>query len=357
MSSNKDLFQEHPKVEKMEHTSFNPNGIGLNNGQFIGLPFDEENAEVVLFSVPWDVTASFRPGTSVGPMNMLKASSQLDLSDYDLKQIWGRGIYLRIPDMSWWSLNNHLRFKARRYINFLEDGGLISESPMMQNILAEINEKCLELKNWVRKETSLLLKQGKQVGLVGGDHSVALGYLEALAERHEHFSILQIDAHMDLRVAYEGFIYSHASFAHNALQIPNVKHISLVGIRDWCEAEETEVLNNPRISVFYDQEIKEAHYEGISFYESCSKIVNTLTDKVYISFDIDGLDPKLCPNTGTPVPGGLEFQEAFYLIKKVVQSGRQIIGFDLCEVAGEGAWDGNVGARVLYKLAGWLGRN
>jgi agmatinase len=85
-------------------------------------------------------------------------------------------------------------------------------------------------------------------------------------------------------------------------------------------------------------------------------ILDCLPEKVYISFDIDGLDPKLCPHTGTPVPGGLELEEAFYLIKEVARSGRQIIGFDLCEVApGNDQWDGNVGARVLYRLASWSG--
>ena len=85
----------------------------------------------------------------------------------------------------------------------------------------------------------------------------------------------------------------------------------------------------------------------------CQEIISHLPEKVYISFDIDGLDPKLCPNTGTPVPGGLELEQVYGLFRELVNSGREIIGFDVCEV-GDGEWDGNVGARIVYKLANLL---
>ena len=85
----------------------------------------------------------------------------------------------------------------------------------------------------------------------------------------------------------------------------------------------------------------------------CREIINHLPEKVYISFDIDGLDPKLCPNTGTPVPGGLELEQVYCLFRELVNSGREIIGFDVCEV-GDAEWDGNVGARIVYKLANLL---
>ena len=99
-----------------------------------------------------------------------------------------------------------------------------------------------------------------------------------------------------------------------------------------------------------------ALFEGRTWDSICREMIQELPDKVYISFDIDGLDPKLCPNTGTPVPGGFSFQQAMYLIRKVVESGREIIGFDLCEVApgDEGDWDANVGARVLYRLNNFM---
>ncbi len=229
----------------------------------------------------------------------------------------------------------------------------------MARIAEEINSACEALKNWVHQETATLMEKGKLVGIVGGEHSVPLGYLEALARRHGNFGILQIDAHQDLRTAYEGFTYSHASIFYNALKIKEVTGLVQVGIRDYCEAETKCVAESEgRVKVWYDQQIREAMYGGASFGEVCDRMVADLPEQVYISFDIDGLMPHLCPNTGTPVPGGLAFNEAVFLLKKVVESGRRIIGFDLCETAGlDNEWDGNVGARILYKLCNLMGKS
>jgi agmatinase len=164
---------------------------------------------------------------------------------------------------------------------------------------------------------------------------------------------------MDLREAYEGFTYSHASIFWNVLQRKGITQLTQVGIRDYCEAEALFAKELAgRVAVFFDQQLQEQAFQGISWQEQCTRIIATLPEKVYISFDIDALDPKLCPNTGTPVPGGLSLPQALYLIKQLVSGGRTIIGFDLNEVGGLGCtWDGNVGARVLYKLCNWLGRS
>jgi agmatinase len=190
------------------------------------------------------------------------------------------------------------------------------------------------------------------VGLVGGDHSTPLGFMEALAEKHSEFGILQIDAHCDLRKAYEGFEFSHASIMYNALKLRQVKKLVQVGIRDWCEEENNYIRSSKgRVVTFFDHAMKRSLYEGTSWKSLCDKIVSQLPKNVYVSFDIDGLDPKLCPSTGTPVPGGLEFEQAVYLIEQVVRKGKKIIGFDLNEVApGADEWNGNVGARMLYKM-------
>ena len=105
--------------------------------------------------------------------------------------------------------------------------------------------------------------------------------------------------------------------------------------------------------MFDDWQLKDNTYSGMNWATQCEKIIATLPEAVYISFDIDGLTPEFCPHTGTPVPGGLDFNQAIYLIQTLVKAGKTIIGFDLCEVApGEsGEWDGNVGARLLYKLS------
>jgi agmatinase len=227
-----------------------------------------------------------------------------------------------------------------------------------KNELHKLNEACESLKKYVYETSKSYHQKGKLIGLVGGEHSVPLGYLEAIAEKYADFGILQIDAHMDLRKAYEGFTYSHASICYNASKIKSISKIIQVGIRDYCQEEMDFVKNsNHRIEVFYDYEISNLLFNGTTFHEICKTIVQKLPENVYISFDIDGLDPSLCPNTGTPVPGGLNFNQALYLIKHVVDSGKKIIGFDLCEVNGNNEWDGNVGARLLYRLSNLMGKS
>lgn len=342
------------KQEKID--AFNPSGIGLDNGNFIGLPFNEEESEIILFPVPWDVTVSFSEGTATGPQNILESSTQLDLGDLFAPDAWKRGIFFKKHNAYWARRSTELRILAKEYIAFLEAGGNVTEKPKMQRILDEINYTSENLKRWVKDETKKLLKSGKKIGLIGGDHSTPLGYLEALAEHHGEFGILQIDAHMDLRNTYEGFTFSHASIFNNVLKIKEVTGLTQVGIRDFCE-EELDVVKseNGRVVVHFDENIKTQLYGGLTFAAVCEQIVESLPQRVYVSFDIDGLRPELCPNTGTPVPGGLDFQQACYLLRQVRMSGREIIGFDLCEVAGLGQdWDGNVGARVLYRLCGVL---
>lgn len=339
------------KAEKIKN--FDPNGVGLKNGHFIGLPFEEEEAGIVLLPVPWDVTVSYGAGTATGPANILDTSPQLDLLDPDVPDAWKMGIFMRPSDEAWLSRSKELRPKAARYIEQLEEG-----IPIEEATLEQINEACAKLKNWVRAETNALLDQGKAVGIVGGEHSVPLGFLETLADRHPGFGILQIDAHMDLRKAYEGFTYSHASIFYNALQLESIGQLTQVGIRDYCDAEVAIATADQRCTVYYNHQLQEDRFRGTTWHQQCEEIISTLPKEVYISFDIDGLRPELCPNTGTPVPGGLTFEEATYLLNKVVASDRRIIGFDLCETAGfPHEWDANVGARLLYKLANLMGKS
>lgn len=339
------------RAEKIQN--FDPNGVGLRNGHFIGLPFEEADAQIVLLPVPWDVTVSYGAGTATGPANILEASTQLDLLDPDVPDAWKMGLYMRPSDAEWLHRSEALRPGAERYIEQLEAG-----QPTDQATLDHINQACEELRAWVQSETAALLEQGKLVGVVGGEHSVPLGFLQALAERHGAFGVLQIDAHMDLRKAYEGFTYSHASIFYNALQLPQITQLTQVGIRDYCEEEVAFAKQSGRCTIFYDHDLQRQQFCGKNWSSLCGDILETLPEQVYISFDIDGLQPQLCPNTGTPVPGGLEFQQALYLLGQVVESGRQITGFDLCETAGRPhEWDANVGARILYKLANLMGKS
>lgn len=336
---------------------FNPSGVGLKNGNFIGLSFTEKTASLVLVPVPWDVTVSYGEGTAFGPDAIREASTQLDLFDPDVENAWKLGIYLQPGDQAILKKRNELRQLAWPYIDFLEKGGNVSEELSMRKALDEMNSGCSDMNEWVFKQSEKLLDAGKMVGIVGGDHSVPLGFIRALAKKHEEFGILQIDAHLDLRNSYEGFNFSHASIFNNALKEKAVSKLVQVGIRDFCD-EEMELVENEseRISVFFDQELKENRFNGKTWNVQCGEIVEKLPELVYISFDIDGLDPKLCPATGTPVPGGLDFSEAVFLLKKVAESGRKIIGFDVCET-GNNVWDANVAARIIYKLCNLAGRS
>lgn len=336
---------------------FNPNGVGLKNGNFIGLPFTESTAKLVLMPAPWDVTVSYREGAALAPRAILDASVQLDLFDADVKDAWKTGIFMQPVDAKIMEARNRLRPKAIEYINFLEEGGSLPGNAEMEAILTEVNLLCRETNNWVYNQCKKLLDAGKMVGVIGGDHSVPLGFLKALAEKFVSFGVLQIDAHHDLRKSYEGFEYSHASIFYNALQIKEISKLVQVGIRDYCEEEVEKVITEgDRVSVFCDQVLKENHFKGINWNEQCESIINALPENVYVSFDIDGLKPEFCPATGTPVPGGLDFSEVLFLLKKVVDSGRKIIGFDLCEV-GNSEWDANVGARLVYKMCNLMGKS
>lgn len=332
--------------------SFDPNGMGDTNGNIYGLPFDTGTANLVILPVPWEVTVSYQAGTAKAPEAILEASYQVDLFDPFVKDAWKLGLAMKDIDVDLAAKSNTLRQKAEHYINQLAGGSSIAENPDLGTILSEVNQACIEMNAWVKKQSLELLNQQKLVGLLGGDHSTPLGLMQALAEQHQAFGILHIDAHADLRKAYEDFEFSHASIMYNALKIEQVTRLVQVGIRDYCEAELNLIESDKRITTFFDRDIKHRQYEGSSWSAVCDEIVDALPEKVYLSFDIDGLDPRLCPGTGTPVPGGLEMEQAIYLIEKLVYSGRTIISFDLNEVGpGDNEWDANVGARLLYKLA------
>jgi len=333
--------------------NFDPNGQGVK-GNIYGLPFTTETSELILIPVPWEVTVSYHDGTALGPKAILDASYQVDLYFKGIEEAWKLGIaMLPIPEDLYLE-NRSLRSLALKHIGSLEINSPSEEYNRL--IPQKINEACENLNIYVKNTTTKFLSEGKMVGMVGGDHSTPLGFLRALSERYDRFGILQIDAHADLRKAYEGFTYSHASIMYNALKLPSIQRLVQVGIRDYGE-EEVGVIDRSmgRITTFFDEDIKSQMYAGKTWEEVCHDIIKMLPQNVYISFDIDGLDPKLCPGTGTPVPGGVEFNQITYLIKQLALSGKRIIGFDLNEVApGSTDWDANVGARILYQLCNWM---
>ncbi|MGE5518546.1 MAG: agmatinase family protein [Candidatus Dadabacteria bacterium] len=338
-------------------SNFDPNSAGNPNYNVFGLPFSEQDARVVILPVPWEVTVSYGSGTARSAEQIMKASLQIDLFDTEIHDGWKEGFFMKEPDKKILLKSDYLRKEAELYIDYISKGEIVDNNQFMRKAMKEVNEGGYFLNNWVYQQTKSLLDNNKLVGILGGDHSTPLGYMKAIAEKYGDFGIIQIDAHCDLREGYEGFVYSHASIMFNALkEIPQVKKLVQVGIRDYSYGEHEYIhQNSNRVRSYFDKEIRVRQFEGETFRDITEEIVDQLPEKVYISFDIDGLDPKLCPNTGTPVQGGFETEEVFYIFEKIRKAGKQIIGFDLSEVStSETGWDANVGARVLFKLCNMM---
>lgn len=333
--------------------NFDPNGVGIANGNIFGFPVSENEADIVIIPVPWDVTASYGKGTSKGPQAILDASTQLDFYHPNLPKAWETKVFMTPISKEIQELNDQLCMETIPYIQFLEEGGDVAEQPEYQALLATVNQASEGLRNNLKNRAKDLLQQGKIVALLGGEHSTPLGLIQAFNEQGKPFGVLQIDAHADLREAYEGFQESHASIMYNVVhQCENLEKLVQVGIRDVSHNEVELTKTHPKIKTFFDWDIKTQQYEGEPWKGIVQQIIAALPQRVYISFDIDGLLPSLCPNTGTPVAGGFELEQVNYLFQQVVESGRQIIGFDLNEVGvgTSGDWDANVGARALWHL-------
>lgn len=336
--------------------AFDPNAPAQPGSGVFGLPHGEGDALVVLVPVPWEATTSYGGGASDGPRAILEASAQVDLYDLDVDRPYEPGIFM-LPEpeqvVAW---NGQAKALAQKVIEAGGAGG----DPELAAAVRRVDELSRQVDAWVEAEVARLLGAGKIVGVVGGDHSVPLGALRALAAREQGFGVLHFDAHSDTRRAYEGFEGSHASIMYNVLErIPQVTKLVQVGIRDVCEEEIAYVrAQGDRVRMVTDRELAMRKMDGEPFASIAREIAKALPERVWVSFDIDGLDPRFCPHTGTPVPGGLDVHEVVAILREVARAGRRIVGFDLNEVAPnpsdpEDEWDGNVGARMLYKLIGF----
>jgi agmatinase len=339
----------------MAFDSFDPNAAASPDSGIYGLNTTAESSRVVLLGVPWEATTSYRTGTASGPAAILAASRQVDLFDVETGRPYERGICMLPEDAQIVAWAEEARALAEPIIAL---GGV----PLGDARLVPIDTISRALNDRVHATANEWLARDKIVGLVGGDHSTPYGLIRAVAERHPGVGVLHFDAHADLRPAYEGFADSHASIMYNvAERLPGVARIVQVGIRDLGENEHDYAKQSGgRILQFHDVALARRRDRGASWQSQCDEIVATLPKSVYLSFDIDGLDPTLCPHTGTPVPGGLSFHEACALFRTVVESRREIVGFDLNEVAPDpdgDEWDANVGARLLYKMIGWTLRS
>lgn len=317
--------------------NFDPNAASESDGIF-GLPFSENESELVILPVPFEATTSYGSGTAEGPSNILMASQQVDLYHPVSPSAWKRGIFMR-------SISSKIKAWNKEGKNFAE------KARDDKKFASEVNQISNQLNEWVATQAKEIIDAGKILATLGGDHAVPYSSIRLHLEKYPKMGLLHIDAHHDLRKAYEGFEHSHASIFYNIIEDTKLQKLVQVGIRDYCDEEKNYALaREEQIIVFYDDEIFNQKANGVPWKSFCREIVGSLPFEVYVSFDVDGLDPSYCPGTGTPVPGGLSFQEAIFLLREILRSGRKIIGFDLCEVGAQ-EFDGNVGARLLYELS------
>jgi agmatinase len=348
----------------MTRTSFDPNAAAPPDAGLFGLEPDPDRAAAVVVPVPFDATTSYRTGAAAGPELVRRASHQVDLFDRQFGNFWERGIHGQEPHPELLGLQAQAFPRARRVVAV---GGRVAGDPGLEADLAAVNAAGAALNRRVRELAAEVLDSGRLPVLLGGDHAVPFGAIEAAAAAHPGLGVLHFDAHADLRQRYEGFEWSHASILRNVVErLDGVRHVVQVGIRDLCEEESDWIAAHPRrISTLFDDQWAAARLDGADLRALVRAQLAFLPQDVYLTFDVDGLDPALCPATGTPVPGGLSWAEAMLWLEELARSGKRIVGLDLVEVSGgpvAGAstagedtpdpWDAIVGARLLYRLIG-----
>lgn len=273
---------------------------------------DYESSQVLIFPVSYEGTVSYGAGTGAGAGAIVEASRNMELYEEETDaEVYKIGIHT-LPT-----------FKPR------------STPEAMMNALYE--------------ETAHLLKSGKFVCMLGGEHSVSAPVIRAHAEKFHNISILQIDAHADLRDEYDGTPHSHASIMARSvkdLKIPAVQ----VGIRS-LSSEEARSLSEIPTKIYWARDI-------VGRTDWIDSAIENLTENVYLTIDIDGLDPSLVPTTGTPEPGGLGWYEVLTLIRKLAEK-RRIVGMDLVEFAKTDNSDAPafLCAKLVYKTLGYIYRN
>jgi agmatinase len=266
---------------------------------FLGVPQQEKGSKYVVLSAPYDATVSYRTGTRDGPRAIIEASRQVET--YDIES--GK--------------------------DFADCGIYTAEE--LECDRGNPKRNC----EFVKEAVAEVLKEGKVPVLLGGEHSVSVGAFDAVAEKFgKEVSVLQIDAHADMRDEYEGTKFNHACVMRRCRE---KLHAVSVGIRSYSE-EEAHEIRAKKLDIF-----------GVEF--DNAKVVQKLKGKVYITIDIDGIDPSEVPGVGTPEPGGLHYNQLVSLLREVA-SKREIVGFDIVElapIAGQNVSD-FLCARLAYKL-------
>lgn len=273
-------------------------------GRYAGLPdqfCDIDSSKIVILPVPFDQTSTYQKGSHKGPAALIEASRNMELYDIETEsEVYQAGIFTD------------------------------------RAIQAETSQLMLEL---MYQRTQELLNQGKFVVTLGGEHSISYAPIRAHAEYYGSLTVLQLDAHLDLQDAYENNPWSHASVMARVKEIPQVTKLVAVGIRS-MSAEELASLD--RSNTFFAHELDEKWME---------QVIEKLIDPLYITIDLDVFDSSLMPSTGTPEPGGLNWNQVTALLKKIAKE-KTIIGCDvveLCPNAYNIAPD-YLAAKLVYKL-------
>lgn len=278
-------------------------------GRFAGLTdeySDLQTAKVVILPVPFDLTTTYQHGTENGPAALIEASRNMELFDIE---------------------TNSCVYKV----------GIHTAQPVQTNSSEEMQKE-------LHRRTAEYLSLGKFVVTLGGEHSISYAPIKAHAEKFPGLSVLQIDAHADLQEAYEGNPWSHASVMARVREIPQISSITAVGIRSMSE-EEFQVVDTKR--TFFAHDLSDNWID---------KVIDQLNDQVYITFDLDGFDSSLMPSTGTPEPGGLSWNQAMALMKKVAEK-KKIIGFDVVELCPNSTnlAPDYLAAKLVYKILSYQG--
>ena len=268
-----------------------------------------KNSKIAIFSAPLENTVSYGSGTKNGPEEILKASHYVEFYDEEMDRelCFEKGI-ATLP------INSFDKLSSKSAINKIE------------------------------KDVANLLTDKKFVVMLGGEHTVTLGSVSAHHKKHSNLSILQFDAHSDLRDSYEGNKYSHASVMRRVYDFN--KNIVQVGIRAQCK-EEADLIKQNKIKTFYMRDIR-SEKSKVKWQKN---VVESLKENVYITFDIDGFDPSIVLATGTPEPGGLFWDETLDLIKLVGKK-KNIVGFDVVELAPSKHHTASnyITAKLVYKI-------
>ena len=277
---------------------------------FLGSSTSYKDAKAVILPVPYEGTVSYGKGTANGPKSIIEASRHMELYDEEIG------------------------------INTAEKIGISTLKEL--NVKKDKPEAMLEK---VKKAVKIVADDKKMPVILGGEHSISSAPVEILKERYNNLSVLQLDAHADLRNRYNGTIYSHACIMHRILDL-DVPFVQ-VGIRSVCE-EDTRVIKRKKIPVFWAKDI----YNNNNWFD---KAISKLSDNVYVTIDLDVFDPSIMPSTGTPEPGGLTWYNVINFLKEVAKQ-KNIVGFDIVELAPN---KNNIApdfmaARLVYKVVGYV---